>query len=535
MISTGFLYRVSLFVIMILFLISGNPGLIDIAIYAQDEKNNKKIIYLPAASICEDGKYFFNNKADYSSSIIRSVYIDFLRYDDIAVSLNVVEKSIFGSTGKSRSDPYNIRYKMDYIDIRKEFSPGSLSFFMDHICSNTINQNYVDDMKLRWYGYGLKWQSQGMRTGSKNFGIDFTNRGDYFPNNINYSVSASGKFGTVKYDYYAMLSGALRYDFFRLYNSVYYAEGICTANLGEQSSIDRSLEFGTRFRLSGIDFTPYIQYAYMNDIDIYNGSSEGFYSAGFRVETLVDENTVSGRSQYISPSLFPEMHFAYSYARYIEDRYLNLYNDLFCSIYLLSINNFNIYIDNGLLHNSQKENFGLFPRYLKYSFESGCAYMLNNLSIEGFYSYERNDEGNSYRGWNSRLHSSGLRFRSRGFKTGYRDYGIFGNMTDNELSRFNCMVTGEKVFDQINYGYDWQFEAVLRWDPLRYNLFIFYFEPAFAYMTGDQSSCNYRIETGVRYKSPVNFTIFYRHNYNNPDEGWGQDSHQNMIGIKCEI
>mgnify|MGYP000917356804 FL=1 len=529
------------FILMVL----SRPGL------AGDTPSPEGAAFLPHAGLAVEGGGYLDNQAGYSMLTRRLFLLDVLRLGRWTLSTFITESVYYGGDHEDFKDPYLIHYDMEYFNLRYSFRFGYLSFFADHLCNNLISRGDSERYQFRWYGYGIKWESRGMRLGEKNPGpVPGTPSGFLLLNRLSYLAAAETNWAVVEFKYDYLLRGALRYDIFQWYRTIPYAEVSAFGIVDGSLRVDRSAEAGLRIRFSRADITPFYRYSLVHDTDTYRGTTAALSLFGLRLETpfglpeeqpsevkIVREGPVGDESGRWKS---PELHFSGSYAKYLADDYLNVETDILFVLDLIKWDDLTLFSENKLLHNSRKENFGLYPRYLQFGAESGLAWWFSHpgIYLEGFHRYVRKDEGNYDLAPQPEYHAAALRLRSRGMKTGLADSNIAFPSGDGVacLNSLSYSLSLGKNLHRRNHPYPWSAEARLRWDITRIGIMIPYLLPGMDLSWGVGHLWESHAEGGVRFHSAADFTLFYCHRYRSeaePDWGYGKTHH--LVGLRVEM
>ena len=504
-----------------------------------------RLLFLPEVAVLLDGGKYFSNDFNYSAVSHRALTFDILRYNNFVMATYINEETRYRDSFGVKYDPWIAHYDMDFFSLRYEFKYGSLSYFLDHLCSNKINEGDIGLRELRWYGTGIRFESNGIRPGHKDNGIAFK-RSDAFSflNNFNCMLSvvyclSNGYNKRFIYDLFVI--GLLRYDIVRLYNFVPYIEGSFRAITDEDYSrvrYDRAIEGGIRINYHNIDITPYFAYAYKNDVEIYNDPGMDYYVAGLRVESVLCDYYNPENSGKDSHPVLPEIHFLGQYAKYIVNKYMNVNHKFNIDIDLLKFDNFSVFVNNSLRHDSAGQG-GLFPRFMEVYAEGGIAYRFNgaDILVEPNYRYDRLDDGNQFRGYRQRSETAGLRLRNLKMRTGYVNDGIsFKDHGFEWLNKFGWQISGNKIIRDRYYPYDWDLSVKGQWDIFRKNLFIPYLAVQTRYLRGDESVWEYSAVTGARVYDSPQVEFFHEYVYrteSDPDNGLVR--HQSMFGLCIEL
>ncbi len=505
------------------------------AISYNNSHNAELPYFLPSAGVQVEGKVFENNNDGYTMERRRILDIDLFKIKRFVFSVFINEIMVFDGSISS-PHPYLIRYEMDFSNLSMEFRYGILTLFFDHDCVNIINEKAEGDKRVRWYGSGLKWESYGMRPGRKNIETENNPWDVKFLNHFNYSISAEKRLHerVLNYDY--IFNGTLRYNIFSYNIITPYVEGSLTTIVNSGARTDRYFETGMRLRCSEWDITPFagIQRNYDTD-NKYD--THYFYFAGLRMEALVGRAVDDEISKEpVSVPELPDFHFRGSYGKFIKDNNLNFNTDILIEIDFFSSHMVYPFISTRLVHDSLREDAGLFPRYMQTEYEAGISVNLHfiNALIEPYYMYGRYDESNFYKGYSRQFHSAELRIKSRGMKTGFGEDNPDSTSTLN--SRFNWLISAGRVFKKSYYEYTWEYNLMLRWDILRYKYFVPYITGSVDFLMNDTYDKIYTLEPGVRVRSGLYWMPFYRFEYRTiPDPADGIYRRFHLLGLRIEI
>ncbi len=507
-------------------------------------RSDGRLVFFPELAIMLDGGLYLDNDFNYAAVTRRAFTIDILRYKNVVFSTGLNEVLTYREMGGVKYDPWLIHYDMDYFSLRWELKYFSAVYFMDHLCTNIINQEDVGLRELRWYGTGVRIETEGMRPGHRNAGGLTADGAFAFLNRLNYMLAAvyplsNGANNRFRYDF--LLKGILRYDVVRLYNLAPYIEGSFWGIIDKDYSrirYDRSAEAGVRYRYYNIDMTPYISYTYKNDVEIYKGPGMNYYLIGFRLESVLYDYYKSENIADDMNPVLPEIHFAGQYAQYLPNDYRNVNHKLIIDIELFKINNFSVFAANGLRHDSTGVG-GLYPRYMDVYGEAGARYCFDaaDILIEPNYRYARLDDSNNFRGYRQRFETAGLRVKNLKMRTGYVNDGI--SFTDSRfqlLNKFGWQASANRFVRDYNYPYDWHFSLKLQWDILRKYLFIPYAGAEARCLKGTAAVWEFTSETGIRLWDRPQTIIFFEYVYRTKsDPANGIARNQSMLGLRIEL
>ncbi|MCU0821331.1 MAG: hypothetical protein MUC95_02515 [Spirochaetes bacterium] len=530
-----------LIIIILLLFVKLSPGEENNAV--GDVRGRDRLLFLPEVALLLDGASYLDNDLKYTAVTRRALTIDIIRYNNIVFATGINEVLTYREMGDVKYDPWLIHYDMDYFSIRWEFGRTSLIYFMDHLCTNIINQERVGLRELRWYGTGIRLETEGMRPGHMD--ISAGNGGTFiFINNFNYMLAAvyplsNGAKKRFRYD--LLLKGALRYDIARIYNLTPYLEGSFWGIIDEDYSrirYDRTAEAGIRIGYYDIDMMPYVSYTHKNDTEIYNGPAMEYYLIGFRMESVIFDFYKSDSGAGDIHTFLPEIHFLGQYAKYLANDNRNINHKFNVDIDIFRFDKFSVFTANSLRHDSTGKG-GLFPRYMDVYGEAGARYMVDvvDLLIEPNYKYERFDDGNKFRGYRQRFETAGLRLGNRKMRMGYINDAISFNNTDFQwLFKFGWQISANRTICGVFYPYDWDLSAKIQWDIIRKYLFIPYAAAQARCLIGRSTAWAYTADTGIRLYDFPQTVIF--HEYvcrTDSDPENGISNRQSMFGLRVEL
>lgn len=520
-------------------LLSASP---DTAGYLDARKGNDGFLFLPGAAVLFEVRGYLPNEAGLSFRAYRTFSIDLIRWNRLVLSTLIGEEHVFNGPGSRWDRPRFIGYSQEFINARWEFPSGSISFFLDHLCNNVIDIDPVSagPYRFRWYGYGFRWESRGMRPGEKARGAS-PEPGEPFPllNALNYSLAVSRRIYTERFYYRTLVRGAVRWDILRRHGLVPYIEGSFRGIADGRLRVERGAEAGTRVSLSQVDVTPFLRYEYLYDVDVYNGIATGFWMMGFRMESRLGEEGNQPERSEGTPPAFPEMHFAGNYARHLFNDYLNYHMDLALTIDLVRMGSVSPFLNTALVHDSLLVENGLYPRFLQYGVEAGMAYdgASRGWIAQLFYRQVQRHDGNAYRGEQERYHVCALRLMSRGMKPGFADHPAgTGDGTDFLwLNRWNGLIEAGPIVRKSHFDYAWDLGAKVRWDAFRCLAAVPYLASSVHLLAGERSAAEYSGEAGLRMRFGVTMSLFYRYNRQvNLDRAGGMSERQQMAGVWAE-
>jgi hypothetical protein len=502
------------------------------------------ISFFPQVGLQLEGRAFKDNKADYRAQTSRIIDLDIFRINNILFSMFVNEYICYDNNSRY-INPKTINYEMDYGKLSREFRYGVLSIFMDHLCTNIYNENHTEDKQMRWYGFGIRWESYGLRPGQKELKNNSDNANDInIFNNLKYRISIDRRIRTKVMNYDYLITGILRYDIIHYYFLIPYVEGEIRSLIDERVRYNRYFETGIRMHFDRGDLTPFIGINRKYDIEYYNRHAVDMYYLGLRAETLMETGSEkTGRvygSKAEKPFIFPDFRFSGSYGKYLADDNLNFNTDILIGLDWTGSYKTSPFINNTLMHNSQKASAGMFPRYIDNTTEAGIAHRMDiiNAFIEPYYTFIRYDKGNYDYRHKMNYSAAGLRIISREMKTGYANNGIDFDSPAvyNSMNRIDWLISASRIINDNYYKYNWEYNIKLRWNVCRYYRSVPYITADIRISQNDNLAAVYSAEPGIRIQNGLYWMLFYRFEYRNdtdPDNGFFRDYH--LIGIRFEI
>jgi len=488
--------------------------------------------FFPGIAVLFDGETYAGNKAGYSAGIVSLLDIDIFTYKAFTVSFLMREKTLYGGKGKRESDPDLIQYlPLDFLQLKYDTGYGYLGFVLDHECYNFLNTdiNIPVEGRYRWYGAAVKWQTYGMQTGAKDLNTGAQNLSDFaFLNSFNFMLYAGRSLGTIAYPYRYIFQADVRYDALRIFHSVPYFESGVYAIVDDRVRINRSFETGMRIVLDDVTLNPHAGYSYRHDVDVYNGLSSSFWSAGFRVERLysgisgIDESKHPAREKQPSSDqkfivLFPEMHFSASYMRYFFNSLYGYNADVDISVHLLRVGSFTAYGGSSLDHFASLQMVDFFPRYLEYTYRGGVLLQLQRLShiIDCNHSLTQYREGNFVNTAPPSFKKISFGIKSRNMDPGsdYKSNTALENSANGLMRYINWEMYIERILRSENINYRWKTTGKMRFDLNIFSAAVPYLSPEIEILKGERSCRNYGSEAGLRFFSTVATTLFLKYSY----------------------
>jgi hypothetical protein len=494
----------------------------------------------PSVRLALDPMYFFSNDSDYSGIFTSAAEIDFLQYRYFIASFSVNQKLYFSNEKSIKFNFQQIRYDIEFINLRREFIPGSLSFFIDHRCSNYINIDAAMEMRTRWYGGGIRWETHGMTTGEKGKrkGVKLFSSDNY----INYSLAARIPIYTEYYPADWTADFSLTYDCYPADFISAYLSAAAEYFDSKEYSWNRSIEGGLRISAGPAEITPYLKYNYATDSTSGIPGDKKSFGTGIRAESVLystEESAGTEKNTQPGGVFFPEIHFTGSYGYFCGDDKRNFRTDGLFTLDLLKYGSSSIFINASLTHSSPKEQLGMYPAYIDSYYEGGLSYnIVSRILIEPFYRYTEYDEGNIVKTGPCSYELAAMRIRTFGMKPGFADSGIISDSANGLkiISNFEAEISGGYVTETDGIDTEWTTESYVRWDIFGYNSTVLYLMIGEKSTAGDDFSWTFITECGVWTGNDLLAMLFYRNGLNdkkNPSRDISKIYH--LIGVKFDF
>ncbi len=486
----------------------------------------------------------FTRNSESYSTLSRYISVDAFRFDTIVFSFSTHEDLEFGR----RADQLalnSIFYNMEYINIRDETDYGIWSFFIDHRCMNYVNIDTPDGYEIRWYGYGIRWESRGMLIGEKDRGqgLSLLHNGDY----INLSIAARKGIYSEYYPYDYTADISLRFDYYFSAGVIPYITFGGELFFPDRFSINRSAESGVRFTILDGDIIPFVQYSYRSDMSSPSTSERSFLYAGIKFEEALYESRddmpgINPQSEAVTMS--PELHLQGSYSKYISDEYRNYRSDILFTLDLLRIKKNSLFWNSSILHSSPAVNGGLYPKYIDYYNEAGISVLFRyGFSVEPLYRYTGYGEGNNIEAGGFTYHTAGLRMQTEGMRPGKVNSGISDRFTDGFTLLLNTewRITAGVIPENDSHVNAWFVEGALREDVFSYRSAVPYIsinaDIERGIIPGSKSIISeFSPEAGIRVNRGPVFMFFYQYIWRSSDDTEYNISRvYHLIGVRVDI
>ena len=498
----------------------------------QAEEDKRVIKFIPEVNMMIESSVYDSNQLDYKSRFQRLIQMDVLRYSDISLGFEYNEETVLGGPGYSSDEPYNLRHRLKYLNLRHDREEKSLSLFYKHTCVNGIDRSGGE---RSWDVIGLELETKNMRCGYKNDGIKIDSQKEFeFLSQIGYAVSL-GKV-VVKRNPEAEAIGefSLRWDILRYKNYIPYLELGLQSIWGSELRLDYNLELGTRINYTKAFLAPFIKYSYEHDIDRWKGIDEHFFMAGLRLETLSrDDYSLIPQEQF---GMFPQINMEGYYANLVGAEAFEWNGNVSLNIDFFRGENLRTFLNTNVDILSPDRAFR--PRFITYTLEPGIGLSDEEKFLDLIFHHTSRYDGNTSDGFIEHTGLIGLRQETIGMKTGYKNEGIdFTSPKRFEfLKKIDWEVVGGRYIYTSDYDYDWNVELSARWDILRHIKKIPYLEGNLNFLLGKGIDIEYYIETGVRLHDVGDITVFSRYQHEaNIDRFGGYDKGYVLAGVRIEF
>jgi len=480
---------------------------------------------------------------EHNLTLTRYFSFDALRYGPITLSFSAYEMFQYMEEN-SDLRLKSIYYNMEYMNLRFDSSFGRGSLFIDHRCMNYADI-YEPPPRLRWYGYGAAWESNGIMIGEKDVGhgLCIFNSDDY----LNFSVSARKRIYTEYYPYDYITDLMLRFDYYLTPRIIPYISGKGEIFFSDKIEWNRTAELGMRFVYGNTDIIPYMEYAYITDRVISDTGRKSMYSTGIRIEaSLSEDNPFKQSSPYQKRtiSFSPELHLLGSYSKYINDSERNYRSDILLAFDFLRIKSFSLFCNSSFIHSSQLEQSGLYPRYIDYYNEAGLTVHIKKIFLlEPLCRYSGYGEGNTIDAGKYSYHITGIRLRSTGLKPGYtnsrinsRPSGSFSILLNTEFEFFAGWINGNNS-EKNSYSV----EGTIREDLFSYESNVQYISLNACLKKGELPESEKTVkeiksECGIRFNNNLVLMLFYQYIYREPEnDNYDINSKYHLAGVRIDI
>lgn len=488
---------------------------------------------------------FLQSGSDFSSQLRRQLEIDALQYRRHLLYLEFNEETTWGSA--TRAGVFNrVRHRLYLGGYRYDLGDYYLGLMFYHRCHNPFHtldlKGYPGRSRENLYLVGAELLSKSMRLGLKDRKIIFDPAVPF-----EFLGQLQGAFALYKVvqreysDLDWLLQGRLRCDLLRYRRLVPYVE------LGGEAYGRSSWRFGAYaeggLRLHGhqMNFTPYFKYERLQEFVVLadnrsfrpQGRDQVF--GGARLEFLLDDNYAQSQSAN-GWQLFPEVHGQAAYGLYLGSKYHKGLGDLQVNFDLLRYRPVTLFVNTTLSFDTRKADFK--PETVSYFLEYGLSWRQERVFLEPFIGHGRRLDANFYKNVNERTNLAGLRLGSPGSRPGHFNDAIdFGGPTWQWLNRWHWQLQAGHYFHNRDWGYNWDLQALLRWDLARWTRIIPYLEGKVHGQLGTGSTPDaweYSAELGSRAHGTLDLALFLRwQRQKNIFIFRGPRENQGILGLKA--
>ena len=484
--------------------------------------------FMPETNIMMETAGLGSNQPEYSGTILGTVDIDVFRMGKTSIGLAYNGEVILGSRGKDANDPYNLRHRIKYVDIRYDRDLYAVSLYYLHTCDNGFDR---EGGERAWDLIVFEFQTQNMRRGHENDFIDFNSDKalDSF-SRFGYRVSFGSKYRERDEELEAAGDISFRWDIVRYRNKIPYIQLELHPIWGKGLQWDYSAELGTRINSHSAYLSPFIRYGFLHNMDVWQGESEHFISAGIKI------GTHRGNIQSKTPFRFlPEMKMRCRYGALAGADDFEYNSGVTFDMRLFQEENYWVYLDTDVEFTTPDRKDR--PRFASFYLEPGLAFDLNGYICEAAYSHTARFDVNATDGYTEHGGLLFCRFGTAGMQTGHMYDGrdLHPEKTFFFLNSFDWAVYAGKYMHTKDFDYDFKAGAGARWDIMRYKQIIPYCAASVDMFIGENTDTEYYIETGVRFKGEFDTTLFIRSLHKeNVDHFQGYDDDYLLIGFRFE-
>jgi hypothetical protein len=496
------------------------------------DQTKDTVSFMPEVNMMVEATGFSSNKADYSAKFQRLIQLDVLRYKDISLGLEFNEETILGGPGYASDEPYNLRNRIRYLNLRYDGVERSFGLFYNHTCDNGIERQGAE---RAWDVVGLELVTKNMRYGHKNYGINFNPQKEFeFLSRFGYTLSLAKTVLERDPELDAIGKFFLRWDILRYRNYIPYFELGLSPIWGSELRWDYIIELGTRINYKRASLSPFIKYSYEHNLDRWQGLSEHFFMAGLRLESLNEAS--SDLSPQKKEGFSPQMHMEGYYAKVVGADDFEWDGDVTLDIELYRQETFKTFLNTNVNFLSPSGTYR--PRFVTYRLEPGIGVEDNEKSLEFIYRHVSRYDANTSDGFTEHAGLLGLRGQTLGMRTGHKNEGIdFSSSQRCEfLKKLDWKIVGGRYIYTSDYDYDWNVGLGARWDILRHRKKIPYLEGNLNFLIGDNLDTEYYLESGVRFHGRGDTTFFSRYQHKkNIDRFGGYDKDYLLAGVRFEF
>jgi hypothetical protein len=484
--------------------------------------------FMPEANIMMEAACFGSNQPDYSGTILGTVDIDVFRIGKTSIGMSYNGEVLFGGKGRDANDPYNLRHRIKYVDIRYDMDRFAAGLYYLHTCDNGFER---EGGERAWDLVVVEFQTQNMRHGHENDFIGFSSNNDMpLFSRFGYRVSFGSKSRERSRELEAAGDLVLRWDITRYRNQVPYIQFKLHPIWGEGLRWDYSAEIGNRINSRSAYLSPFMRYGFVHDLDMWQGESEHFIAAGFKIGT--HRGNVPSETPY---RFLPEMKMRCRYGALPGADDFEYNGEVTFDMRLFQEEHYWVYLDTDVEFTSPDRKDR--PRFCSFYLEPGLGFDLNGYVCEAAYSHTARFDVNASDGYTEHGGLLFCRYGTPGMQTGHMYDGkeLHPEKTFIFLNSIDWAVYAGKYIHTVDFDYDFKTGAGARWDILRYKQIIPYLAGNIDVFIGEHTDTEYYIETGVRFKGTFDTTLFIRSLHReNIDRFQGYADDYLLVGFRFE-
>lgn len=493
--------------------------------------------FLPQTGI---GLHFcaINSNAGLTAKQTKIADFSLISYNKYALSMFVQEDIYTSHRYNFEFYPYRISYYMDYAYLSYSLTHSRIGIVFDHICYNTIDKEIssISD-ELRWYGIGIKWQSNGMRTGYRsklsNINLDI-----FSVHNIHYSFYVGYPFLSKVPEYSFISRFQLRYDIPLFPLFIPYIETYIQA-LGYPNgsfNFDHTYEIGAHIPISYVSIIPYSYFGTIHD-RILPGLKHSQWGIGLKLESLLEHQWLESIDTYLHDSNRQtiHMHVMAGYAKNVNSGFYNFTTDFGISLQTFTYNDNHLFFSSFLNHSSRSESTALYPRFINILFTMGYVHeVFTSHYISCSYQHFRRHDGNEYRGQSEYYHSYEIILQNYIL---HKPINLFNTYVhDSSSKKIEYSFGIEHITGKHNYPYFFIIKPYLLYyltTTLSYNPYV---AVEYIWYIGKANNYEYSFEYGIVFTATTPIVAYYAFKRDiDIDIIDGAMDHYHIIGIKIKI
>lgn len=521
--------------IFIIVCIYTNPGISNVNNNSNGNKNT--VQFLSDAGLLIERGVFAKSDAGFTSLHQKMIDLTIFTFNDYQCSFIVKEGIYTTERFSNYFYPYRIEYQMDYFYFSKHLNSSSIGIVIDHKCYNTFDKtDNTGNLEFRWYGIGIKWESNGMGIGKKCIPSYAGYENILSVKNIQYSLYAGRNISHRLFLYDYLLSATLRYDFIVYPLIVPYCEGTLSGIIDNKNNlrVDRSMEIGSCFMLNNVILTPFMKYTYKHDALTYYGITDNMLFFGIRAESLLSQQVTTVDD---TPKKYetPHLGFKGGYGKYFGSNYLGYRTDFSMLFKIFYFDSNSVFFISDIVHSTINEENALYPRFINYNLQLGSDIYFTDYLFTGFiYGYSGNYEGDFYNGISETYHSLGFILASKGNSTG--TIANRQSLKRNYHKQFEWYTTIFYLFNKKNYPYICDIRIGLQYNIINLNYITPYISSSYNILVNNKNDTLYAVESGVYFPTYVMLSVYYRfQKIINIDRIDGISEKHHLIGLRIEL